>query len=155
MQILLAFAYRQQGLLKESEVLAPTVDRGRRAVFPRLARVGADVVGERRVCEAALALARASELHADSRVELGLARHLAGERDAAATDMRDALAAVGLSASHAWWRGASSAVQAKNGRMVARIGGRRQSVSRTPNMARRSQHILRGALRRKRHPSQC
>ena len=105
MQILLAFAYRQQGLLKESEVLARQLTAADAQYSPAWRALGQTLLARGEFCEAALALARASELHADSRVELGLARHLAGERDAAATDMRDALAAVGLSASHAWLAG--------------------------------------------------
>ena len=105
MQLLLAVAYRQQGLLKESEALARQLTAADARYFPAWRALGQALLASGDFSEAAVALAQAGESHADSRVELGLARYLVGERDAAAADMREALAAVGLSASHAWLAG--------------------------------------------------
>lgn len=100
--VLLAFTYKQLGMLEESEALARRLIGADASYIPAWRALGQAMLVQSKWDEAAQALERASETQADSRVELGLARLLVGKEEAAAEAMREALAAMGCSVSHAW-----------------------------------------------------
>ena len=99
---LLAIAYKQLGRLSESEALARQLiaEDAEKTTAWRI--LGQMLMIAGRWQEAAEALERASQTHADSQVELGLVRFIWGEREVAAIEMRAALEKRQCSVSHEW-----------------------------------------------------
>ena len=101
-QTLLALAYRQRGMLAESESLLRSLTVAEPIYPPAWRALGLTLLAQGDYSAAERALDQAQGAAIDWQVELGLTEHLAGEVARAQPRFRAALAKGNLSESHAW-----------------------------------------------------